>query len=500
MNENTPKPVRTRIAPSPTGLPHVGTVRNAVYSWLFARHHGGQFVFRLEDTDRERYDPASEQTLYDTFRWLGLDYDEGPDIGGPYGPYVQSQRLEHYRNAVRQLLETGKAYRCFCTRERVQEIREARQRATIHPQGYDRHCRDLGEEERQRLEESGTPHVVRFATPLDGETSFQDEVRGRITYQNRELDDHVLLKSDGFPTYQLANVVDDRLMEITHVIRSEEWIPSTPRHVLLYQALGWEPPVFAHPGLIMGRDPQSGKISKLSKRHGAVYAGEYRTLGYLAEALVNFVALLGWAPGGDVEIMSAGEMIRVFSLEGINASPSVFDLEKLSWMNGVYIRGLPEDDLVDRCLPFLRGAGLAGAEPPAEEREYLRKILKLEQERLKTLADAPEATAFFFGDLPVYEEAAVEKRLRGPHARAILGVVHRSLSALDTWEAEPIEAAVRAAGEELGVKFGDVVHPTRVAATGRAVGPGLFETLWALGRDRTLKRLLHARDTLTTPA
>jgi glutamyl-tRNA synthetase len=489
------RPVRTRIAPSPTGLPHVGTLRNALYSWLFARRHGGQFVFRLEDTDRERYDPASEQALYDAFRWLGIDYDEGPDVGGSFGPYVQSQRLERYAAAAAQLLASGHAYKCFCPRERVAEVREARQKANIHPYGYDRHCRALSATETSRREAAGEPFVIRFAVPQEGATTFHDEVRGDITYQNRELDDHVLVKSDGFPTYQLANVVDDHLMEITHVIRSEEWIPSTPRHVLEYQALGWEIPRFAHPGLIQGRDPQSGKISKLSKRHGAVYVGEYRTQGYLADALVNFVALLGWSPGGDREILDREEMTRLFGMEGLNAAPSVFDVEKLNWMNGVYIRKLDPDTLLRETLPFLQGAGLVDGEPDAEQRGYLGRVLALEQERLRTLAEAPLVTDFFLRPRPEYDEAAVNKWLRRPEARATLAFVIGKLEGLPGWDLAGVEGAVRGAIDELGVKPGEVIHPTRVAVTGRTVGPGLFETLETLGRETVLARLRHAQST-----
>lgn len=498
MSDLTPRPVRTRFAPSPTGLPHIGNIRTALYSWLFARHHGGQFVFRLEDTDRERYDPQAEAALYNAFRWLGLDYDEGPDIGGAYGPYVQSQRLEHYRAAADQLIATGHAYKCWCSRERIQEIREARQKANIHPHGYDRHCRSLDEAERNRREASGEPYVVRFAVPLDGVTTFKDAVRGEITYQNRELDDHVILKSDGFPTYQLANVVDDHLMEITHVIRSEEWIPSTPRHVLEYQALGWEPPVFAHPSLIMGRDPNTGKIVKLSKRHGSVYVGDYADQGFLAETVVNFISLLGWSPGGDRELMNRDELIALFTLEGINPSPSVFDFDKLQWMNGVYIRGLSPEMLVERTLPFLQRAGLVSETPSAEELEYVRQILLLEQERMKTLAEAPGLTEIFFRAEVAYDEAAVNKWLRRPGAREVLDQLLGAFEAIEVWDTASLEAAVRGVIEARGVKAGEVIHPTRVAATGRTVGPGLFEALWALGRDRVLDRIRHARDTYTS--
>jgi len=493
MSDHTPTPVRVRLAPSPTGLPHVGIIRNAIFNWLMARHYGGQFVFRLEDTDQARLVPGSAQALYDTLRWLGLDYDEGPDIGGPHAPYVQSERLDRYREVVDRLIAEGHAYQCFCSQERIQEVREARRQANIHPHGYDRHCRALSLEERNRRAAEGEAHVVRFATPLDGDTTFQDEVRGAITYANRELDDHVLLKSDGFPTYQLANVVDDHLMEITHVIRSEEWLPSTPRHVLTYRVLGWEPPKFVHPALLMGRDPQSGKISKFSKRHGAQFVREYEEQGYLTEALVNFLALLGWAPGGDREIMTREEMIQLFSLEGINPSPSVFDLEKLTWMNGVYIRSLSEAELVRRCLPFLQKAGLVSEAPGEVEQAYVTQVLKLEQERMKTLAEAPALTDFFFRDEPELDEAAVTKRLRQPQAGSVLDAVTRRLEAASTWDVEALEQAVNAASEELGVKKADVIHPTRVAATGRGVGPGLFETLWVLGRERVLARLRKAR-------
>lgn len=492
----TDPPVRTRIAPSPTGLPHVGTVRNALYSWLLARQNGGQFLFRLEDTDRERYNADSEQVLYDVFRWLGLDYNEGPDIGGPYGPYTQSERLEHYQAAAQQLIESGHAYKCFCSKERVAEVREARQKANIHPHGYDRHCRTLPAEERRRLEEAGAPYVVRFAIPLEGETTFTDEVRGEITYQNRELDDHVILKSDGFPTYQLANVVDDHLMEITHVVRSEEWIPSTPRHVLEYQALGWEIPKFIHPALILGKDPQSGKISKLSKRHGSTAVPEYQEQGYLPEALLNFVALLGWSPGGDIELMSREDMIRLFNVDGMNPKPSVFDVDKLNWMNGVYIRALSIEELTERALPFLQRAGLVSAAPDAAERAYVSEVLKLEQERLKRLDEAPAATDFFFRDVPEYDEGAVRKRLKTEKAPAVLDAVISGFAALENWDLASLESAVEQAAEAVGGKKADVIHPTRVGATGRGVGPGLYETLVVLGRERVLARLRHAREHL----
>ena len=489
------RPARTRFAPSPTGLPHVGNFRNALYSWLLALRTGGQFLFRIEDTDRERYDPAAVQALEDALSWLNLDYDEGPDIGGPYGPYVQSERLVEYQTVADRLLASGHAYRCFCSRERLQAVREARQAANVHPHGYDRHCRGLSDGEVRQHLDAGSPFVVRFAVPLDEDVSFEDVVRGRITYRSRELDDHVLLKSDGFPTYHLAHMADDRAMEITHVIRSEEWLPSTPRHVLQYRALGWTPPLYVHPGLILGRDPQSGKTSKLSKRHGSVSILEYRDQGYLPDALLNFIALLGWSPGADREVMARSELVALFGLEGVNSSPSVFDLDKLNWMNGVYLRQLSAGELVEQALPFLTRAGFVSSTPSDTERVYAGEVLALEQERLKTLAEAPHAAAFFFQDPPVYDDAAVRKRLFTPSAGPALDAAAERLNATPRWDVESIEAAIRAAASDLGLKPAEVIHPTRVAVTGRMAGPGLFETLAALGRQRTLARVRHARAT-----
>lgn len=500
MQPEPPGPVRTRIAPSPTGLPHVGTIRNALYSWLLARRAGGQFLFRLEDTDRGRFDPGSVEALHDAFDWLGLDYDEGPDRPGEFGPYVQSERLEIYRDHIERLIAGGRAYRCFCSRERLELIREARRSANIHPHGYDRHCRDLPDAEQAARAAAGDPFVVRFKIPLDGDTAFEDAVRGRIVTANRELDDHVLLKSDGYPTYQFASVVDDHLMRITHVVRSEEWIPSTPRHVLLYEAFGWRPPVFAHPGLILGRDPTSGKVSKLSKRHGAVAVGEYRDVGYLPDALLNFIALLGWAPGGDIELMSREEMTRSFSLEGLNPSPSVFDLDKLNWMNGVYLRRLSGAELTAAALPFLERAGMAPHDPEPAAREEITRYLLLEQERMKRLDEAPALTEFCFGRYPRYEESAVAKWLRREEAPAILAKVIELLAETPEWKVPNIESAVRKAIQLLGVKPGEVIHTTRVAATGKTVGPGLFDALAVLGKDRALDRLRHARGDLDAAA
>ncbi|RLC83882.1 MAG: glutamate--tRNA ligase, partial [Chloroflexi bacterium] len=319
--------IRVRFAPSPTGQPHIGNIRTVVFNWLFARQHHGKFILRIEDTDRSRYAPNAVKVIKDSLRWLGLDWDEGPDIGGPYGPYVQSQRLEFYREKAEELIEKGWAYRCNCTPERLERIRKE-QRARVETPMYDGHCRELPPDAISPDE----PHVIRLKVPREGTTTVHDLLRGDITFENRLIDDQILLKSDGFPTYHLAVVVDDHLMNITHIMRGDDWISSTPKRVLLYQALGWEPPVYAHVPLVLGPD---GK--KLSKRHGAVSIADFRKQGYLPDALFNFLALLGWSPGEgeEQEIFSREELLELFDIQHINLASAVFSYDKLDWMNGV---------------------------------------------------------------------------------------------------------------------------------------------------------------------
>ena len=340
------KPIRVRYAPSPTGFPHVGNIRTALFNWLFARHTGGRFIVRIEDTDTARTVPGSLEAIMDSLRWLGLDWDEGPEVGGAYGPYVQSQRLEIYRGIAEKLIKEGFAYRCYCTSERLEAMRAA-QTASKQSLGYDRHCRDLSTEERAKLEASGAPSVIRFKTPLQGRTVFQDLLRGEVGFENNTIDDFVLLKSDGFPVYHLANVIDDHLMEISHVLRAEEWLSSTPKHILLYNALQYDPPQFAHMPLILGPDR-----SKLSKRHGAATLTEYRDQGYLQETMLNFLALLGWSLDEKTELFTRQQLIEDFSLERVSRTAGIFNKEKLDWMNGMYIRGLPAEDLTGRYCPL----------------------------------------------------------------------------------------------------------------------------------------------------
>jgi glutamyl-tRNA synthetase len=483
--------VRVRYAPSPTGDPHVGNIRTALFTWLFARHHGGAFIVRLEDTDRTRYVEDAERAIFDSLGWLGLDYDEGPDAADPSrdigdrGPYVQSRRLEIYRHHADQLLEAGRAYRCYCTPERLADVRKDLQRRKLPPK-YDRHCRDLPDDERQRLESQELPCVVRFKTPLSGRTGFHDLVRGDIVFENDTLDDFVLLKSDGFPVYHLANVVDDTLMGITHILRGDEWLSSTPRHFLLYQAFGWKPPVFAHLPMILGPDR-----SKLSKRHGDTSVMEFRDRGFLPEALFNFLGLLGWSLDDRTEIIDREAFVRHFGLDRVLANPAVFNFDKLTWMNGVYIRDLSEEELAERTAPFLERV-LTGP----VDRGLLRRVIPLIRERIKLLSEAPTMADFFFqqGELEYDTETLLGKKLRDAPAAAATGLatVMRRIDGLEPWEHEALESAIRPLADELGLKAGVLFGILRVAVTGRTAAPPLFETMAVLGGERSLERLRSA--------
>ena len=475
--------IRVRFAPSPTGSPHIGNIRTAIYDWLLARHVGGTFILRIEDTDRNRYVPGSLEEILESLRWLGLKWDEGPEVGGEYGPYLQSERLDLYAKYARQLLDEGKAYRCFCTSERLAELRkdqESRKQAT----GYDRLCLSLTPREVESKLKECLPYVLRFKVPESGQTRFEDIVRGEIAFENNLLDDFIVIKSDGYPTYQFANVVDDHLMEITHVIRGDEWISSTPKHLLEYQAFGWEPPKFAHASSILGSDR-----SRLAKRHGSVAFLEYREKGFLPEALLNFVALLGWSPGEDLEVIPPDELIARFTLEGLVKNPAVFDIQKLEWMNGVYIRQAPLEQIANLCLPYLQEAGLVSKNPSPEELDYVLKIVALEQERLKILSEIVELTRFFFEDEPEYEEKGRKKWLEQPNVPVLIRALSCRLQEISEWTHDSIEEAVRQVGEEMGLSGGQVIHPIRMAVTGRTVGPGLFESMAVLGKGRVLQRL-----------
>ncbi len=477
--------IRVRFAPSPTGMLHVGGARTALFNWLFARHCGGTFILRIEDTDRARFDARALDDITASLRWLGLPWDEGYEVGGPCGPYVQSERTARYVQHAQQLLDRGHAYKCYCTPERLAAARAQQQRDGGAP-GYDRACRDLSADARAAHDAAGAPCVIRFRMPRDGATTFTDAIRGAISYPNAQQDDFVLLKSDGFPTYHLANIVDDHLMRISHVLRGDEWIPSTPKHVQLYAAFGWQPPVFAHLPVILA--PGGGK---LSKRHGAAAVGEYRALGYLPDALVNFLALLGWAVSSDNEIVPRAQMVKEFTLESINKTGAQFDHEKLNWMNGAYIRQLPLAEFIRVATPFLAAAGVLTG---AEDSDQVTRVLQMEQARVQLLSDAPAACAFFFAETLAYDPQAVKKGLQQDGTRIQLQAVRDLLAGMPAgqFDAAHLEAVLQEYLTRSGQPLKNVVHPLRVAVTGRSASPGIYETLAAIGQARVVQRLTHA--------
>ena len=484
--------VRVRFAPSPTGLPHLGNLRTALFNWLFARRHGGKFILRVEDTDRERYVEGALDAVLDSLTWLGLEWDEGPSVGGPHGPYFQSQRLEIYQQATQQLIDGGYAYRCYCSRERLEEMRLEQNKRRMR-QGYDRRCRTLSDEERASHETQATGSVVRFMTPLSGESVLDDLIRGDVSWQNDTLDDFIIIKADGYPTYHLANVVDDHEMAITHVLRAEEWLPSTPRHLHIYEALGYTPPRFAHLPMILGPDR-----AKLSKRHGALPALAYRQEGFLPDALVNFMSLLGWSLDDKTDIMSRDMLTENFSLDRVGKAGAIFDKEKLLWMNGVYIRQLSVNDLEREMLPFLK-RDLTDASS-SSEREYIKAIVPLVQERLKTLREAYDITDYFFKERISYDpDLLVQKGLDRDSTQQALRRVLDELSGVEAFDTSSLEEVLRATAAQLGLSGRQLFGALRVAVTGRAAAPPLFETMEVLGKDRCLNRIRDAADKLGRP-
>jgi glutamyl-tRNA synthetase len=476
-----------RFAPSPTGYLHVGGARTALFNFLFARHQKGKFILRIEDTDQKRYQPEALAEIFASLKWLGLQWDEGPEVGGPSVPYFQSQRTALYRRHAEELLAAGKAYRCFCSEERLASLRREQEQARMaHGSGYDRHCRGLGTAEVEKLLAANTPHVVRLKVPDNRAVVFHDLIRGDITYDSAQLDDLVLLKSDGFPTYHLANVVDDHLMHITHVLRGDEWIASTPKHILIYEACGWTPPVFAHMPVILA--PDGGK---LSKRRGAASVLDYQRAGFLPEALLNFLALLGWAPGGDREIMTLDEMSAAFSLERVQAKAAVFDETKLEWMNGVYLQQRSVDSLLPEVLALWRKAGLSPQALAAED--FLKKVIGLFKERSKKIGEIAGNSLYFFRDPATYDPPAAKKYFKAG-TLPLFDVLLAGLATMEPFSHAALEGLYRQLAEEMGLSAGKLIHPTRLAVSGVSFGPGLFEMLELLGRETVLRRLQIARD------
>ena len=476
--------VRVRFAPSPTGAPHVGNIRTALFDYLWARHTGGKFIVRIEDTDQAREVENGLELILESLRFLGLQWDEGPDVGGDYGPYEQSKRLHIYKAHAEQLITKGAAYYCYCTAERLEQMRKEQQARGLQTR-YDYHCRYLSAAERIAHDQAGTPKVVRLAVPQDGKTTLPDFIHGDLTIANKDVDDQVLLKADGFPTYHLAVVVDNHLMQISHVMRGDDWIPSFPKHVLLYQAFGWEIPPHGHLPNVLGADKK-----KLSKRHGATSVMQFRDEGYLQEAMLNFLARLGWSLDDKSELFARQQLIDVFTLDKIEHAPAVFDPAKLDWMNGYYIRQLPDDELANRMLPFFERARLH------PDMATLRALVPLVKERMKKLTDAVTMADFLFADDLEYDpQLLIGKGMDAKSASAALraaqGVLEKHPEgAFD--DEEKIEVELRVASDQLGMKYAQFFGSLRVAVTGKQVSPPLTGSIRILGREKTLRRVARA--------
>ncbi|PYR74930.1 MAG: glutamate--tRNA ligase [Acidobacteria bacterium] len=474
--------VRVRFAPSPTGYLHVGGARTALFNWLYARRHGGTFVLRIEDTDAERSSWDMVAGIVDGLRWLGLDWDEGPDVGGPHAPYFQSQRLDRHRELAERLVRDGRAYYCYCTADEMQ-----RKRADAEGRGetwtYDRTCERRSADEIAALEASGTPRAIRFRVP-PGETPFTDLVHGPIAFDNANLEDFVILRSDRQPTYHLSVVADDIDMAITHVVRGDDHISNTPKQVLLYQAFGVTPPAFAHVPLILGPDKK-----RLSKRHGATSVMEYHRLGYLPEAMVNFLALLGWSPGNDRELFSRDELVAAFTLEGISGGNAVFNPEKLDWFNQQHIARLSSAALLARLETRLEDAGLWTDDLATTRVGWILSVLDLLKPRVKKLDQLLDELRPFLVDDPEIDPSAAQKYLSSGEVRSLLDTLASALETVEPFGEATIEATLRATAERAGVKAAALIHATRVAVTGRAVSAGLFQVLVLLGRECVVRRL-----------
>lgn len=481
------EPVRVRFAPSPTGNLHIGGARTAIYNWAFARGHGGTFVLRIDDTDPERSTEQNTQAILRSLRWLGLDWDEGPEAGGSFGPYFQTQRSESYASALEKLKAAGHAYPCFCTSEEL-EAKRAVGRAKGGISGYDRTCRRLDAATVSARVAAGEPHVWRLAVPEDrGDVLFTDPIRGDMSFAAEALDDFVLVRSDGTPTYNYATVVDDAEMAITHIIRGDDHLSNTPRQILVFEALGLTPPTFAHLSMIWGAD---GK--RLSKRHGATSVESYRDMGYLPEALLNYLGLLGWSMDGETTVFSAEELVHSFSLDRVSKNPAIFDEEKLDWLNGVYIRELDAAAFTDRMLPLLESEGLLSVAEAAGKREWLESLAPLVSERVKRLDEVVPMVRFLFGESVEIAEAAREKVLAKEGAGTALAAALDVLEAVEPFTHDAVEEALRTVPATTGLKPKVAFQAIRVAVTGTTVSPPLFESLELLGRDRTLARIRAA--------
>jgi len=478
--------VRVRFAPSPTGYLHVGGLRTALYNYLFAKHNNGKIILRIEDTDRTRFVEGAMENLIRSLLWAGIEFDEGPHIGGTCGPYIQSERFHIYKEYCSILLENGSAYYAFDTPEELDEMRQRQQKAGIPPR-YDRSIMKnqytLGVNKTKELLDANTPNVIRMRVPLEQDIIFNDVIRGEVKVRGRDVDDQILLKSDGFPTYHLANVVDDHLMKISHVIRGEEWLPSTPKHVLLYRAFNWEPPEFAHLPLLLNKDK-----SKLSKRQGDVAVEDYIAKGYFKEAFVNFIALLGWNPTADREIFSIDELIEMFSLEKVNKAGAIFDLTKLNWMNSQYLRSKSLDELADFLIPFLEKKNFNYI-----NREYLKKVIDLIKERIDLITELPDFANYMFEKPKDYDLNFLAKYWKN-QSKEILQEYVAKLKSIDDFSHPNLHNFTQHFVDEHNLKLRDVIHPLRVMITGKGVGAGMFETMEVLGKSECIERIEYFLD------
>lgn len=474
--------VRVRFAPSPTGTLHIGGARTALFNWLYARNRGGKFVLRLEDTDWGRSSEDSAAGIIEGMRWLGLDWDEGPDIGGDWGPYRQSQRLDIYWQYLQQLLEEGKAYYCFCTPEELQEQRSRAlgQKANYH---YEKTCSSLSQIQIKQFLDQGRKPVIRLKVEPTGKTVVPDLIRGNVEFDNSLLDDFIIAKSDGWPTYNFAVVVDDHTMEMSQIIRAEEHLSNTPKQLQVYASLGWTAPQFAHVSMILAPDR-----SKLSKRHGATSVQEFRDQGYLPEALVNYLALLGWSPGGESDIFAWEEMASRFSLEQVNRAPAVYDLQKLNWMNGYYISAAKLERIVALVSTEARRRAWLGD----DNHEYFSAAVDLVRSRAKTINEILDLAEYFFLPPQIYEEKGIRKYFAGPGALNRLRAIHEVVEHTDSFDPPALETELRSKAQQLQLKASDLIHPARLALTGRLASPGLFEIMSLLGRTVCRERILQA--------
>jgi len=483
MKNNDSNQIRVRFAPSPTGLLHVGSFRTALFNWLFARKQGGKFILRIEDTDRLRSKEEYLQSQLADMRWMGLDWDEGPDVGGSYGPYRQMERLDIYKKYTELLLEKGLAYYCYCTPDELKHERTKIEEKGNEP-GYSGRCRNIQAKEAEKLRIEGRKPCIRFKSPSQGEIVIDDAIKGRVSFKNSLLDDFVIMKSDWIPTYNYAVVIDDHLMKISHVIRGDEHMSNTPRQVLLYDAFGFQRPVFCHIPIILNEDK-----TKLSKRKGAVHLLDYRDRGYLKEAIFNFLALLGWAPKDDREIMSPQEILKAFSIDGIAKHPAVFNEEKLQWMNGQYINCRPVPDLIAELKPFIRKAGF---NPDLKETAWYEKAIFLYRERIKTLVEFVENLSYYFTDKVEYDEKGVKKHFKEPYLADALSELAEIFNKDMLFTPESLEGSLRSYAEAKNYHAGKLIHAVRLACTGRTATPPLFDCLVLLGREKTMARLAEA--------